>query len=132
MGREVERDEFGMELTKEEIEENERITQGAWDAIKDNITPRAEIKKKGGWPKGKPRKAPEEESKTEEIAPAQVTDPMDVKVPEAVRNACVNRIEELERLMQDVNVKIDELKAQNRDYEGEYKVLAEFVFKKGK
>ena len=132
MGREVERDEFGMELTKEEIEENEKIAQNAWDAVKDHIHPKAEIKKKGGWPKGKPRKTAEEESKTEEIAPAQPTDPMDVKLPDAVRNACVSRIEELEGMMQDVNTKIDDLKARIREYESEYKVLTDFIFKKGK
>lgn len=132
MGREAEFDEFGMELTRDEIEENERIAQGAWEAVKDSIRPRAEVKKKGGWPKGKPRKTAEEEVKTEEIAPAQTADPMDVKIPDAVRNACVSRIEELEGMMQDANSKIEDLKTQIRNCESEYKVLTDYIFKKGK
>lgn len=97
--------------------------------------------KKRGWPKGKPRK-PAAESEgikemskevTKEIAPAQMpTDPMEIKVPDAVRNACTARMEELERKMQDINAKIEDLKHINKSYENEYKVLADFNFKKGK
>ena len=133
------------ELTQADIEENEIIAQRAWDAIKDNMKSRN--KKKDRKHKEVHRKAAkaavenkdseekeeesDRESKTEEIAPAQPVHPMDVKIPDAVRNACVNRIEELEKMMQDINAKIEELKERNSGYEGEYRVIADFIFRKG-
>lgn len=136
MNRKVELDEYGCEMTKEEAAEAEEIAQKCWEKVKDNLTGQ---KKKCGWPKGKPRKpapeteaAEEAEQKNEQIAPAQTADPMDIKVPDAVRNACVSRIEELEKLMQDTDAKINELKALNMERESEYKVLTNYIFKKGK
>lgn len=114
--------------------EEEAICQ---DLADDIFGPAPE--KKRGWPKGKPRKpasddegVKEMEATKAEIAPAQITDPMEIKVPEAVRNACTMRMEELERKMQEINAKIEDLKHINKGYENEYKVLADFNFKKGK
>ncbi len=134
------------ELTQEDIEENEIIAQRAWDAIKDNMKSRN--KKKDRKNKEVHRKAAkaavenkdseekedesDRESKTEEIAPAHPEHPMDVKIPDAVRNACLNRIEELEIMMKDISAEIQELKERNNSYEGEYKVITDYIFRKGK
>lgn len=139
----IDYDEEEYELTEEDIEEHEKIAQKAWDAIKDNMKSKNKKKKEGG-SKVKHEKAAVDnddskgkegevvrEIKTEEIAPAQPVHPMDVKIPDAVRNACVSRIEELEKMMQDINAKIEELKERNSGYEGEYRVIADFIFRKG-
>ena len=67
----------------------------------------------------------------EEIAPAQM-DPMDVRVPEAVRKVCVNRIEDIEALIANNLARMAELESDNRNYEAEYKVLTDYIFRKGK
>ena len=41
-------------------------------------------------------------------------------------------MEELEKKMQETAAKINDLKFINKNYEGEYKVLADYIFKKGK
>lgn len=152
MGREVERDEFGMELTKEEIEENERIAQGAWDAVKDSVLPRAEIKKKGGWPKGKPRKITGGKmEKNKEIAPAQIVakadiseelkkkmleaplqimkEPNEVMIPIAVKEALEEKLEALDQEIRACQKDIDEKNSQISKLEQRYKVIADYITK---
>ena len=145
MRNEMMMDEYGYELTEEDLEENDRIAREALEDIKEGL---ADVKKKkAGRSKGKSRKTAVEnedfnkavdemiessrQDEKEEIAPAQM-DPMDVKVPEAVRKACVNRIEEIEALIATNLARISELESDNRNYEAEYKVLTDFIFRKGK
>ena len=144
--REVITDEFGAELTKEELEEQDRIAEGCWEAVRGTMKPQAVIRKKPGRPKGSRKAAVvnkefddavEEmivsgKEEKEKIAPAQVEDPMSVALPEAVKNACVSRIEELEDMIRVTTEKIEEFEACKRQMESEYKVLTDFVFRKGK
>lgn len=127
-------------ITKEEVDkflEPEEVE--AAEALAEEIYghPVAQLKQK----KGRKRKAAiinkdfddavqEMIGEKDKIAPAQ--DPMDVKMPDAVINACTKRMEELETKMQEINAKIDDLKSINKSCEGEYKVLADFILKKGK
>lgn len=154
MGREVITDEFGMELTKEEKEEADRVAHAALEAI---TKPKATIKKKGGWPKGKPRKAEEaSEEKTEEIAPAQAEeaqiveikdpekfkeawdkavkeDPLqiipDAPMPEAVRQALMEKLEIIDKSIQSYEEEIREKKAVIEKLSQKYKVIADYMLK---
>ena len=138
MSLDMDYNEEDYELTEEDLEENEKIAQKAWDAIKDDMKTRN--KKKGGDHKGKSDKAAGVNKDLVQDS-GEITDmtgkeddkpmhPMDVKIPDAVRNLCVNRIEELEKLMQDINARIEELKGISSSYESEYKVIADYVFRK--
>lgn len=151
MGREVMKDEYGMELTKEEQEEADRIARKAWDAIT-----KPQIKKKGGWPKGKPRKTTGEKmGENKEIAPAQIVvkadiseeqakelkkemlevplqivkEPNEVMVPIAVKEALEEKLEALDKEIRTFQKDIDEKKSQISKIEQKYKVIADYLTK---
>jgi len=100
-------------------------------------------KKKGGWPKGKKRKAAminqefesafNETHEKEEIAPAQPTEDTSIEIsvmPVAVREALEGELEVLERTIQTLNKEVEDKKAQIRRMEQKYKVIADYL-KKG-
>jgi hypothetical protein len=151
MGREVMKDEYGMELTKEEQEEADRIARKAWDAIT-----KPQIKKKGGWPKGKPRKpVGEEMEEKKEIAPAQLVvkanitekqaeelrqkmlenppqimkEPQEVMIPIAVKEALEEKLEALDQEIRAYQKDIDEKNSQISKLEQRYKVIADYITK---
>jgi predicted RNase H-like nuclease (RuvC/YqgF family) len=151
MKKRVQTDEYGLELTKEEQEEADRIARSAWDAIT-----KPQIKKKGGWPKGKPRKpVGEEMEEKKEIAPAQlvvkanITEkqaeelrqkmlenppqimkaPNEVMVPIAVKEALEEKLEALDQEIRTFQKDIDEKKSQISKLEQRYKVIADYITK---
>jgi len=151
MKKRVQTDEYGLELTKEEQEEADRIARSAWDAIT-----KPQIKKKGGWPKGKPRKpVGEEMEEKKEIAPAQIVvkadiseeqakelkkkmleeppqimkEPNEVMIPIAVKEALEDKLEALDQEIRTYQKDIDEKKSQISKLEQRYKVIADYITK---
>lgn len=149
MKKKAQTDEYGLELTKEEQEEADRIARSAWDAI-------TKTKKKSGWPKGKPRKTTGEKmEENKEIAPAQIVvkadiseeqakelekkmlenppqivkEPNEVMVPIAVKEVLEEKLEVLDQEIRVCQKDIDEKKSQISKLEQKYKVIADYITK---
>lgn len=109
-------DEYGCELTNEELEEIDEIANKA----ADDIFGRPKIKKHPGRPK---KDAPNFTPKTEESTNIYATRKMPIEVMDALNE----KMETYESTIRSYEKDIEEIEGRIRVIEGKYKVLADFV-----